>query len=252
MFWFIYDSGLYGLNLWLMALFGLERYLSIFFKQVIMRNSNRRFIMYYLSAAVITLFIFGWLIYFVVFYPCEQTEFDFTQIDCSLPCYLIVGSVALQNGNLILLDLVPSFLTVLFTIILISHVLYQKRKASKRLMQQDTWRRTRKMFLQLLPVTFAFLLCNLPLIIVVLIAIGNPWFFTAPYFYANNLTYCWPLLMPFAILSKQTAMKKRLFDLLRLTRFNRTVPIAVGRGRMQLSNRQTTQRMTATAAITGV
>jgi H+/gluconate symporter-like permease len=161
-------------------------------------------------------------------------------MDCNLPCFLVVGSLALKNGNMILLDLIPSFLTVLFTIILITHVLYKKRKNSKHLMQQDTWKRTRKMFLQLLPVTFAFLLCNLPLIIVVLIAIANPWFFTTPYFYANNLTYCWSLLMPFAILSKQTAMKKRLFNFLRLTRFNRTVPIATDRGRTQLRNKLTT------------
>lgn len=252
MFWYIYDCGMYALNLWLMALFAFEHYLSIFFKQVIMRNSNRRFIMYYLSAAIITLFVFGWFTYFVVFYPCEQIYFDFTMMDCNLPCFLMDGSLALQNGNMILLDLLPSFLTVLFTSILISHVIYQKRKINKHLMRQDTWKRTRKMFLQLLPVTFAFLLCNLPLIIVVLLAVVNPWFFTTPYFYANNLTYCWSLLMPFAILSKQSAMKKRLFNLLRLTRFNRTVPITTGRERMQLRNNQTTQRTAgkvATAAI---
>ena len=248
MFWYIYDCGLYSLSLWLMALFSLERYLSIFFKQIIMKNSIRRFIMYYLSAMIIISFIFGWLTYFVVLYPCQQVYFEFTVMSCNLPCFLIDGSLALQNGNMIILNLVPSFLAVLFTILLISHVLYQKRKISKRLIQRDTWKRTRKMFLQLLPVTFAFLAFNQPLIIVVLLGIVDPWFFTTPYFYANNLTYCWSILMPFAILSRQPAIKKRLFTILRLERFNQTAPISTTAGSIKTRNHPVIQKPSAITA----
>jgi hypothetical protein len=109
------------------------------------------------------------------------------------------------------------------------------------------------MFLQLLPITFIFLLFNMPLIIVGLLAISNPWYDTTPYFYANYLTYCLSLFMPFAVLSKQTAIKKRLFTLLRLRQFNRTAPTAITALPMRLANTQATQKVAATTVkIDGV
>jgi hypothetical protein len=46
-FWIMYDYGMYSINLWLMALACLERYLLIFFKQIVMKNRKRHFFLYY-------------------------------------------------------------------------------------------------------------------------------------------------------------------------------------------------------------
>jgi hypothetical protein len=238
---------MYSVTLWLMALLCLERYLLIFYKQVVMKNRKRRFFLYYVPVTLIILFVFFWYLYLVALYPCAQTQFDFTQSVCGFPCYKAVGSVMVQNTDWALADLLPVFLTICFVFILIYHVLYQKQKISKHLMQQDTWKRTRKMFLQLLPITFVFLLFNMPLIIVGLLAISNPWYDTTPYFYGNYLTYCMPLTIPFAVLFKQETIRKRLFTLLRLRQFNRTAPIAIAALPMRLM----TQKIGATIKTDG-
>jgi hypothetical protein len=248
-FWSIYDYAMYSLNLWLMALASLERYLLIFFKQLVTKNRKRRFFLYYLPVIVIVLFIVFWYLYLITFYPCPQTQFDLTQIICGTPCYIIEGSVTIRNTDWILAALLPVFLTILFVFILILHVLYQKNKISRRLMQRGTWKRTRKMFLQLLPITFIFLAFNMPLIIVGLLAISNPWYDTTPYFYVSPLVYCLSVFMPFAVLSKQTVIRQRFFTLLRLRRPNRTVPVTMTALPMRLLIIQTAPKMTR-AAVT--
>jgi len=188
----------------------------------------------------------------VALYPCAKTQFDFTQMVCGFPCYKNVGSVMILNTDWALADLLPVFLTILFILILISHVLYQRHKISRRLVRQDTWKRTRKMFFQLVPIAFIFLVFNMPLIIVGLLAISNPWYNTTPYFYVNSLSYGLSLCMPFAVLSKQTAIQRRLSTLLRLRRFNQIVPIITIGLPMRLLNTQTAQQTaTATAMIDG-
>ena len=226
-FWIIYEYAICSVNLWLMAILSLERYLAIFFKPVLMANKKRRFFMYYVSAAVIFLFIFFWYIYLVALYPCEQIQFDYTQIACDLSCYQIVGSVILLNLDWIIAILLPIFLTLFFTLVLILHVFYQRQKISKRLNQQNTWKRTREMFLQLLPITFLFLLTNLPLVIVGLLSVSDPWYNTTPYFYVNCISFCLPLIIPFAVLSKQKVIRYQVSALIIRRRLNRTRPITI-------------------------
>ena len=239
----MYDYGMYSVNLWLMALVCLERYLSIFFQHFIMKNQQRRFFIYHLSAIAIILFVLFWYLYLISLYPCTQNQFVFTQMLCGFPCYKVVGSPILLNTDWAIADLLPVFLTILFIVILILHFLYQKYKMSRYLMRQESWKRTRKMFLQLLPILFLFLIFNMPLIIVGLLAISHPWFNTIPYFYANSLSYCLPLFIPFAILSKQTEIRKRLAAILTITQFNRTVPVTLAAPQMQLATIQTAQRI---------
>lgn len=208
-----------------MALLSAERYLLIFFKPLVMKNKIRCFLLYYFPVVVIFLFFLFWYMYLLMFYPCEQTHFDFTQIFCAFSCYEIVGSESLRNFDWIISNLLPVFLTVLFTLILILHVLYQKHKIGRHLMRNETWKRTRKMFIQLLPITFIFLFFTMPLIVVGLLAVSYPWFSTTPYYYVVFLSYGLPLCTPFAVLSKQPIVKKRLFALFRRRRLNQIPPM---------------------------
>jgi hypothetical protein len=245
-FWVMYDYGMYSLNLWLMALVCLERYLLIFFKQLVMKNKKRRFCLYYVPVTIIILFVVFWYLYLVALYPCAKTQFDFTQMVCGFPCYKVVGSVTVLNSDWATADLLPVFLTILFILILILHVLYQKHKITRHLVRQDAWKRTRKMFLQLVPIALIFLIFNMPLIIVGLLAISDPWYNTTPYFYVNSLSYCLSLFMPFAVLSKQATIRKQLFNLLRSAGLNRIAPVTITAMPMRLMNTQVNQKMGVT------
>jgi hypothetical protein len=231
-----------------MALVFLERYLLIFFKQIVMKNKKRRFFLHYVLVTLMVLFFAFWYSYLVALYPCAQTQFDFTQIACGFSCYQTVGSVTIQNIDWALSGLLPVFLTIFFIFILISHVLYQRHKIGRHLMQQQTWKRTRKMFLQLLPITFIFSIFNVPLIIIGLLAVSNPWYNTTPYYYVDCLWYCLSLFMPFAVLSRQTVIRKRLSTLLRLRHLNRTAPATMAAFQMGLRTIQLPKR-TAAATV---
>lgn len=223
-FWISYDYAVCSSNVWMMALFSFERYLLIFFKQTAMKSKQRRLFLYYILVAGVFLSIFCWYISLVVLYPCSQYQFDYTQILCGLPCYIHEGSAVLRNLDWILAGILPVFLTVLFTLALILHVLYQKQKIGRHLMHRDTLKRTRKMFLQLLPIMATLLLFGTPVIIVGLIGIANPWYGTIPYSYASILFYFLPLFIPFAIFSKQKLIRRRLLTCLTGRLWNRTVP----------------------------
>lgn len=131
-----------------------------------------------------------------------------------------------------------------------AHVLYQKHKITRHLMRRDTWKRTRKMFLQLLPIILIFLVFNIPLISVGLLAISDPWYNTIPYFYANSLSFCLALFMPFAILSRQTIIKRRLFIFLRFRPLNRTGVMTITAPPIQLFNTQVSQKIAAPTTMT--
>lgn len=223
-FWSMYDYTVCSLVLWLIALLSLERYLQIFFQQLVMKTRRRRVFLYYGIIVILVVFIFFWYLYLVALYPCAQTDFDFTQMFCNTPCYPSAGGAFLLNFDWIISSLLPVFLTILFTLMLILHVVYQRHKIKRHLLQRRTWKRTRKMFLQLVPITLIFLLFIMPLIILGLLSASDPWYGEEPYFYANTFSYCLPLLAPFAILSKQRTMYKRIFALYRRAQVNRIVP----------------------------
>lgn len=224
MFWTIIDFGMYSTNLWLMALASFERYLRIFFKAILMKTRIRRVCLYYIFPTLAFVCPISWYTYAIVFFPCDPTIFDLTAVVCGNPCYTYDASPVLLNVDWALAALVPLFLSVFFILLLICHVLYQKHKINRRLLRRETWKRTRKMFFQLLPIVVIFLIFNMPLIIVGLLSTWNPWFNTTPYFYVNSLSYCLSLCMPLVIFSKQKPIQKQLRIFFRWRRFNRTVP----------------------------
>ena len=225
MFWVIYDYTLWSLILWIVALLSLERYLSIFFKQLVTKNMKRRIIVYYIPVLSIGLFLISWYVYLVIFYPCTQAQFDLTQILCGFPCYINEASDILLNFDWIIAALLPVFLTIFFTLILILHVVYQRHKIARHLIGQETWKRTRKMFVQLLPITLTFSLFTMPVTIVGLMGVSNPWYSAIPYPYVSLLSYFLPLFAPFVILFQQKAIQGQLRTLIIPRRFHRTIPV---------------------------
>jgi hypothetical protein len=224
-FWILYDYTLYAMNLWLLAFASLERYFLIFYRGIILKTKIRRLFSHYLPILVLILFCFIWYLCLVVFYPCEQTQFDYTQTDCGGSCYLYVGSSSLLNADAVISALLPMFLDMLTNIILIFHVIYQKEKMRKNrtnVVLRQTWKRTRKMFLQLVPIMLIFLLFETPYAFNNLLGATTQWSNTMVTFYTGYQAYCLEIFMPFVVLSRQQEIRKHLLIKLRITS-NRTV-----------------------------
>lgn len=190
LFWIFINYLLFPASAWIMAIASIQRYIFIFHKHL-MNSSFKHYIPIFLPP----IFLFIWYIVLIFFYPCQQ-QFDYTQMWCFGACYVyqyIIGTI-----DWMISSVVPVLLTVIFNIVLILRVIYQKYKMQRG----RTWRTTRKLAIQLLSISFLFLAIYLPLIIFGLIRLWiDPLFlfvFTMNY-YAYAI-YCVPLLMPLVCL----------------------------------------------------
>ncbi len=89
------------------------------------------------------------------FYPCEN-DYDMTLSYCIVGCYLWTNTIATAYEQFAH-DFVPLLLIAIMSMVLILRILWQKH----RLGVQITWKKDRKMVLQLVSVTGLFLICNL-------------------------------------------------------------------------------------------
>ena len=216
LFWLVYEYTLYSMILWLVAFASLERYLLIFHQQIVLKTKRRKFFVHYLPILFVILFCCVWDIYLILLYPCQQTQLDYSQLVCGGSCYQFSENSFLLMIDWTLSSLLPIFLVMLFNLILILHVLHQKRKMTKNLgsMQlRKTWRRTRKMFAQLLPIALIFLLFQLPYVVVNVVGSTQESFISSASFYTNYLPYCLEIFMPFAVLMNQKKIKDHLLRL---------------------------------------
>ncbi|UJR20156.1 hypothetical protein I4U23_023288 [Adineta vaga] len=189
-YWIFTNYFLFTSSLWVMAIASIQRYILIFHAHIM--NSHLK---HYTPIILPTLFLFIWYVVLIFFYSCEQ-QFDYTQLWCIGPCFAFQGTMGTIDW--ILSSFIPVVLTVIFNILLILRVVYQKY----RIQHGRTWRTTRKLALQLFSISFLFLSIYLPLIIISLVRI---WF--DPYFlllfgvlYMAYSVYLVPLLMPFICL----------------------------------------------------
>ena len=144
--WWLVDYGFYGAITVFLAWGSLERHLLVFHNQLF-RTQRQRFFLHYLPLIIISIYMLGFYIGVIFFPPCENT-FDFNSLACGLsPCYEDVSYLNTWDylGN----GLVCTVIEATSNIALVIRVARQKHQVHQRL----TWRKHRKMALQLLSVS---------------------------------------------------------------------------------------------------
>jgi hypothetical protein len=97
----------------------------------------------------------------VVFYPCDDTQWDFTTIECGdTTCYLS-GSQILATFDWIANTGLPIFVIILASIALVIRVIKQKHRRQ----QVITWSKQRRMTLQLVSISSLYLIAWFPSIV---------------------------------------------------------------------------------------
>lgn len=202
LYWIFVDYLLFSYNLWITAVASIQRYILIYHKNFM--NARAK---HYTPIILVLIFFLIWYVVLIFFYQCEQ-QFDYTQTWCAGPCYLYQGIIGTIDW--IISSLGPVILTAVFNIFLVGRVLHQKFK----LQGHRAWRTTRKLTIQLLPITILSLTVYVPIVVFALTRIWfDPYFlleFTIYYFaYAGYLV---PLITPFVLLISLpeiiTAMKQ--------------------------------------------
>ena len=180
----------FGCSIHTMAVASIQRYILIFH-----RNFMNTPVKHYLPFLLPPVLLFIWYIALIFFYPCEQ-HFDNTQLWCGGSCYsyyAVSGSI-----NWITTCFIPILLTLIFNVLLLLRMVHQKFKMQRH----RSWRKTRKLTIQLVWVSFLFLTIYLPYIIFALIRLWiDPSFLSIPSMtYLAYTLYLVPLLMPFICL----------------------------------------------------
>jgi hypothetical protein len=153
--WVFADYTFYSLQIALFAWATIERHILIFHDAWV-STSRQRCLLHY--APIVSLIVYYLVYYSIVhFVPfCQNSFDDFLAGGIFIPC--VFDKTFLGSWDLIVHQVIPTLIIVVFSVGLIIRVIWQKR----RLNQPVTWRRHRKMTVQLLMISVLYLVFNFP------------------------------------------------------------------------------------------
>ncbi|CAF3004197.1 unnamed protein product [Rotaria sp. Silwood2] len=210
--WAFIDWGLYITHTVLFAWATIERHILIFHDQWV-STKIKRFFFHYLPLIAL---LFYCLIFYLVldfFPPCENLIFDFNII-CVYFCVRQIYAFAMWDtiGHQII-----AVLTILiFSIALFMRVLWQKHRVN----QSIQWRKCRKMTIQLLSISFLYLIFFFPATLMTFMYMcGLPHEIGADFYeYANFSSYYMILLLPFVCILSLPELRTKSMNILHLRR----------------------------------
>ena len=165
-YWIFVNYTLTGISLHLMAVASMERYILIFWTRYFHRTALHRQLAHYLPLVITLTFAFVWYTVIIFFHPCPpNAEFDYSSFVCGGACYQISKFWATMDW--ILMSLVPVFTITAFNGLLLTQVFWEKRRVRQAL----TWRKTRKMVIQLSATVCLYLITQLPVAILSIIGL---------------------------------------------------------------------------------
>ena len=195
-YWIFANYTLNGVSLYLMAVASLERYILIFWSRQLHRTVLRRRLVHYVPLVSALTFSTIWYAALLVLHPCAAgTTFDYTSFVCGGACYQ--SSRVWATLDWVLSSLTPVLLIICLNSFLLGQVVLEKRHVHQAL----TWRKTRKMVIQLSATVFLYLIAQMPQAIISVISQFGPMsdglsYVTFVWLY--YLPYCIYLLSPFA------------------------------------------------------
>jgi hypothetical protein len=202
--WQYVDYGMWYGGVSLMFWTSIERHILVFHPNLV-RTMPRRLFIHYVPLAFFSLYTPTLYFYLIIIYPCDRV-FLKTSLRCGSMCYSVNSYWFIWYDSLINYT-VPIILIAVFSGILILRFIKQKR----RLQQTSKWRVCRKMIIQLVLVSAAYLIFDLPYIIIVIVQFGYPNFGSNVLFpYISHMTYVPAIVLPYATLLALPRLKDKL------------------------------------------
>ncbi|CAF0956985.1 unnamed protein product [Didymodactylos carnosus] len=206
LFWITINYTLFALSLSLTAWTSIERYLFIFNAHFIKKHL---ILLHYLP--IIMLIIYTPLFYsgLILIYQCEN-DFDCTKYTCAGPCYLYEAQLGITDWLINVFT--PIIIIAVTNVTLIVQVIKQKY----RMQRTNQWRRTIKLSIQLLSISFLYICGWFPYMTVSLIQIFENTLFLTHLVstYVAYLAYVSALLLPFVSIICLPDIKQNLLSLL--------------------------------------
>jgi len=210
--WTFLQSTLDAANEFLVTTIAIQRHILIF-QSALLNVRRTRYLIYYSPLLACITYPFIFYMFAVVFYPCDETQWDFTDIVCGdTTCFL--ASEILATYDWVVDVAAPMFLIILSNTALLIRVIKQKHRRQ----QVISWAKQRRMTLQLLSISSLYLIIWLPSIIVGLIQQLDPTDFlhSIQDDYISDLTYLICVCLPWISIGLVPKFKQWI-----VTQFNR-------------------------------
>lgn len=163
--WGFLDWGLYATQTILFAWATIERHILIFHDRWL-STKKRRLLFHYSPIIILLIYCLAYHIATDFFPPCENFIFDFDMI-CVYFC--LYTTYEFYMWQTVAHQIVPNLIIVLFSMALLGRVLWQKH----RMNQPVQWKKHRKMTVQLLSISFLYLIFSFPFILVTLMYLSD-------------------------------------------------------------------------------
>ncbi|CAF3055715.1 unnamed protein product [Rotaria sp. Silwood2] len=196
--WTFFEYNLHLISELIVATISIQRHILIFQANVF-HTRFKRFLLYYVPLALCFIYPIIFYIIIIFLYPCDGTQWDYTSNMCGYAnCYLVYNKVlgtfdwAANNGS-------PVVIIMLANMALVIRVIRHKRRQQ----QANSWKKQRRMTIQLLSISSLYLFAWLPSL-----TIGVTQQLNSPSFLANIQTdYTLDFMYSIALLSPWIYLK---------------------------------------------
>ena len=215
--WGYIDWGLYVTQIILFAWAAVERHILIFHDRWVSTRKKRIFIHY---LPLIILLLYCLILYAVVYlFPPCQNYIDYFYIIGINAC--LYDDTIFSMFDTVVNEVSPIFIVIIASISLLLRVLWQKRSMG----QPIRWRRQRKMTIQLLSISFLYLVLLFPFTLVdFMLVCGFPVENIVDFRqYALYLQLLMPLFYPFICVLSSSELRTKFIEVLHLRRQRRHI-----------------------------
>jgi hypothetical protein len=151
--WFHYSLNI--INLFLMAFVSIERNILIFYSKFL--RSKRAKVLFHYSPIVFCLFYPPIFYIGAIFIHTCSSDYDYTQLLCAWPCYF--DNIIWTNIDLFFNNYAPLIIIPVFCMMLYTRVFFQRRSMQRHVV---TWRRNRKLIIQVWAISSLYLAAWMP------------------------------------------------------------------------------------------
>ena len=207
--WITVDEGLHIAITVFFAWAAIERHILIFHDRLV-STRQKTILFHYLPISIIFLYLIFYIPIVIIFPPCENT-YDYDQLVCGYPlCYYDLR--VLTVWDVVINHCVPTILIIAGSIGLLCRILHQK----SRMRQPIRWRNYRKLTIQLLSISFLYLVLHTPHTLMEFMYLcGIPEEVGADFMsYTEFFSYYSNLLLPFICAGSIPELKTKLRHML--------------------------------------
>ena len=218
--WTFFAYSIFAISGYLLATISIQRHFFIFNIHILRTGWNRIFLHYF----PLVLCIFYPIVFYlfaIVFYPCDGTQWDFTNNLCGFaPCYLLFNKV-LGTFDIAVNNYMPVVIDFISNVIIILRVVKQKRHAQR----STAWKQQRHMTIQLLSLSIIYLIAWTPCLTVLAVQmLHDPTFLlTIQTDYFLDLIYIIYLFIPWACIGFIPGVMKWIKGLILQQPFQNTI-----------------------------